>query len=201
MVHGRVQTRQADRQQRRAEPRDDQKFALLGTTARLVSPADGGLIGLASQNSRGFLDVTFGFPSGKTPNLDTIYDLDAEFSIDPAAGHKITLDGSQAPVLLSQSGNTYTFRYFTLGAYTSGTVTATLIAGKIGFTDGSLSTSADPLTITAPTTANVGYIDIASSRSPATSSTPLRSWMPCRNSCSRARSAACSSRPLMRRCA
>ena len=38
---------------------------------------------------------------------------------------------------------------------------ATLIAGQIGFTDGSVSTSADPLAITAPATANVGYIDIA----------------------------------------
>jgi hypothetical protein len=137
-----------------------QTFLLQGTTGRLVSPADGGLIGLASQNNRGFLDVTFGFPSGKTPNLDTFFDLDAEFSIDAAPGHTITLDGSQAPVLISQTSTTYTFRYFTLGSYTSGAVNANLIAGQIGFTDGSVSTSSDPLAITAPATANVGYIDI-----------------------------------------
>ena len=107
-----------------------QNFTVQGTTARLVSPADGGLIGIASQNSRGFLDVTFGFPSGKTPDLDTIYDLDAEFSIDPATGHASASTATQAPVLLSQSGNTYTFRYFTLGSYTSGAVTVTLIAGQ-----------------------------------------------------------------------
>jgi hypothetical protein len=88
---------------------------------------------MASQNNRGFLDVTFGFPPAGRLDLDSIYDLDAEFSIDTATGHSIRLDGTQAPVLIPTTGNTYTFRYFTLGSYTSGPVTITLIAGAIGF--------------------------------------------------------------------
>ncbi|MBV5331799.1 hypothetical protein JZU69_05440, partial [bacterium] len=92
---------------------------------------------------------------------DTIYDLGAEFTIDPSSGHSIQLDGTQAPVLLiPQTGNTYTFRYFTLGSYTSGPVTITLIPGAIGFTDGSVSTSADSMAVANPATANVGYMDI-----------------------------------------
>ncbi|MBV5331798.1 hypothetical protein JZU69_05435, partial [bacterium] len=110
-----------------------QAFTVVGTTASVTGPADGGLIGLASQNNRGFLDVTFGFPSGKSLSLDTIYDLGAEFTIDSASGHTLQLDGTQAPVQIKQNGNTYTFRYFTLGTYTSGTVTVTLLAGRIGF--------------------------------------------------------------------
>jgi hypothetical protein len=137
-----------------------QSFTVQGTTAHVAGPADGGLVGMASLNNRGFLDVTFGFPAGKALDLDTIYDLDAEFSIDPSAGHSIRLDGSQAPILVSKSGNTYKFRYFTLGSYTSGPVTITLISGAIGFADGGKSTATDTLSVAAPQTANVGYLDI-----------------------------------------
>ncbi|MBK8118784.1 MAG: hypothetical protein IPK39_05840 [Sulfuritalea sp.] len=146
-----------------------QSFTVQGTTVHVAGPADGGLIGMASLNNRGFLDVTFGFPSGKTPDLDSIYDirtvdslgvedLGAEFTIDSSTGHSITLDATQAPVRLGETG--YTFRYFTLGKYTSGPVTLKLIPGAIAFTDGSKSTSADDMAVEVPATANVGYIDI-----------------------------------------
>ena len=79
-----------------------------GTGASITGPADGGLIGMAALNARGFLDVTFGFPSGKTVNLDTIYDLDPEFAIDAASGHAIRLDGTQAPRALGKNGTTAT---------------------------------------------------------------------------------------------
>jgi hypothetical protein len=148
-----------------------QTFTVQGTTASVTGPADGGLIGMASLNDRGYLDVTFGFPSGRIPDLATFYDVDskdslgatisgAEFSIDPAPGHSIRLDGTHAPVLISQTANTYTFRYFTLGHYASGPVTLTLLDGKIGFTDGSVSTATDSLTVATPETANNSYIDI-----------------------------------------
>jgi hypothetical protein len=137
-----------------------QGFSVIGTSANIAGPADGGLIGLASQNNRGFLDITFGFPAGRLPSLDSIYDLDAEFSIDTSTGHSIRLDGTQAPVLIPTTGNTYTFRYFTLGSYASGPVTITLIAGAIGFEDGSVSTSADSMSVANPATANVGYMDV-----------------------------------------
>jgi hypothetical protein len=137
-----------------------QKFTVDGTTARITAPSDGQPIGLASQNDRGFIDVTFGFPDGKTPNLDTIYDLEAEFDVVSAAGHSIRLDAKQAPVLLQQSANSYTFRYFTLGTYVSGALSVTLLPGTIAFTDRSASTSNDTLAVTAPETANVGYLDV-----------------------------------------
>ena len=53
-----------------------QKFTVQGTMGSVTGPADGGLVGMASLNDRGFLDVTFGFPSGKTPDLGTLYDVD-----------------------------------------------------------------------------------------------------------------------------
>ncbi|MBT8144808.1 MAG: hypothetical protein KJO55_08905, partial [Gammaproteobacteria bacterium] len=150
-----------------------QRFYVQGPTATLAGPGNGEAIGIASQNKRGFIDVTFGFPDGTVLDLATLYDVEsietadentpkhhnAEFVLDPATG--LELDDSQAPVLISQVGSMYTMRYFTLGTYTSGEVIVTLIPGSFGFADGTLSTSADPIVVSDPTTANVGYIDIA----------------------------------------
>ena len=138
---------------------------MTGTIGSITGPQDGGAIGLASQNSRGFLDVTFGFLEGQTPDLASIYDLEPEFAINPATGgasYSIALDATQAPVLLAHvdGSTTWTFRYWTTGSYTSGAVTVSLIAGAIRFQNGALSTATDTLTIAAPASANVGYLDV-----------------------------------------
>ena len=142
-----------------------QRFTVTGTIGSITGPQDGGAIGLASQNSRGFLDVTFGFLEGQTPDLASIYDLEPEFAINPATGgasYSIALDATQAPVLVAHvdGSTTWTFRYWTTGSYTSGAVTVSLIAGAIRFTNGALSTATDTLTIAAPASANVGYLDV-----------------------------------------
>ncbi|MFM8573273.1 MAG: hypothetical protein ACKOAU_16875, partial [Pirellula sp.] len=141
--------------------RSSMAFSVVGTTGSITGPSNSQQVGLVSQNERGFLDVTFGFLEGQTPDLNSIYDLAPEFVINPGAGYNIRLDGSQSPVLISQSGNEFKFRYFTRGSYTSGSVTITRIANTITFTDGTTSSAADTLTVSAPTTANIGYIDIA----------------------------------------
>ena len=138
---------------------------MTGTIGSITGPQDGGAIGLASQNSRGFLDVTFGFLEGQTPDLASIYDLEPEFAINPATGgasYSIALDATQAPVLLAHvdGSTTWTLRYWTTGSYTSGAVTVSLIAGSIRFQNGALSTATDTLTIAAPASANVGYLDV-----------------------------------------
>ena len=92
-----------------------QRFTVTGTIGSITGPQDGGAIGLASQNSRGFLDVTFGFLEGQTPDLASIYDLEPEFAINPATGgasYSIALDATQAPVLVAHvdGSTTWTFR-------------------------------------------------------------------------------------------
>ena len=136
-------------------------FYVQGPTAALVDPASGGAIGVASINNRGFIDVTFGFLAGTELDLDTVYDLEPEFTIDPATG--LELDDSQAPVLVDDdpTDSIYTLRYFTLGTYAGGGITVTLIADSFGFADGTLSTSTDPIVVADPTTANISYIDVA----------------------------------------
>ncbi|MBT8438744.1 MAG: hypothetical protein KJO91_03385, partial [Gammaproteobacteria bacterium] len=143
----------------KANRETSQNFTVTGTAANITGPTDGGLIGMASQNNRGFLDITFGFPAEQQPDLDSFYDLDAEFSIDESDGHNIQLDETQAPVLIAQNSNTYTFRYFTLGSYTSGDVIITLTAESIGFTDGTTNTATDSMSVANPATVNIGYID------------------------------------------
>ena len=63
-----------------------QGFTVQGPTAAITGPQNGGSVGIASQNDRGFIDVTIGLPAGQTLDLDSVTDLDPEFIIDaPAA--------------------------------------------------------------------------------------------------------------------
>ena len=72
---------------------------------------------------------------------------------------------SQAPVLISQSGNTVVYRYWTTGAYTSGSVSITFLTGGYGFTDGTKSTFTGPsapvnFTVDGVATPNIHYVDV-----------------------------------------
>ncbi|MDX6411752.1 MAG: large repetitive protein, partial [Gaiellaceae bacterium] len=74
------------------------------------------------------------------PRLDisSVTDLDPEFTVTPAPGAgTITLDATRAPILVSQSGNDYTFRYFYNGTLRNGQMTLTFIGGSVTFLDAS----------------------------------------------------------------
>ncbi|HMJ90340.1 MAG TPA: hypothetical protein VK530_11010, partial [Candidatus Acidoferrum sp.] len=134
-------------------------FTVQGATGSIQSPVNGGSIGILTQNNRGFIDVTFGFPG---LDLGSIFDLDdegnhpPEFTLNNAA---IQLDARQLPALVSQTASTYTFRYWTNGTYSAGPITATLIPGSFTV-NGNANTSNDTLTIANPSTANLTYIDV-----------------------------------------
>ena len=68
-------------------------------------------------------------------------------------------------MLISQTGNTWIFRYWTTGTYVSGDVTIGFVPGSYGFTDASLSTFVGPVapinfTVGGVATPNIGYVDV-----------------------------------------
>ena len=138
-------------------------FTVQGTIAAIAAPADGGSIGLAVLNKRGFIDVTIGLPAGQTLNLDSVFDSAAEFTIDAPAGganYSLTLDNDQVPVLLSQNGSSYVFRYWVIGSYTNGDVSVSFIANSFVTTVGAPN-AAYGTNVANPATANIGYLDVA----------------------------------------
>ena len=84
--------------------------------------------------------MTFNFA-----NIDiaSFFDLDSdgnhapEFTLNQGG---ILLDAKQLPVLIAHTDSSATFRYFVTGTYTSGALTATLIAGRFSFVAASEST-------------------------------------------------------------
>jgi hypothetical protein len=56
-------------------------FTVQGATGSIQNPTDGGSIGILTQNNRGFIDVTFGFPG---LDLNSIFDLRMEI-ISPSS--------------------------------------------------------------------------------------------------------------------
>ena len=97
-----------------------------------------------------------------TPPTDD--DLGREFTIVAAgtgASYAIELDDTQVPVLIGQTDSSSTFRYWTTGSYTSGTVSVALAANSISNTDGEvIDTDGIVLTVNDPTTVNLTYIDV-----------------------------------------
>src|SRR5918994_2440180 len=141
-----------------------EEFRVLGPTANLVSPADQATVGARVLNDRGYIDVGFVLPAGKTLDRATVTDLAPEFSLN-TSGLTFFLDGTQAPLFLREDGNTVFFRYWTRGSHTSGAVSITFLPLEFGFTDGTLSSAAGSTTPTDFTiggvaTPNITYIDV-----------------------------------------
>ncbi|HET6548786.1 MAG TPA: calcium-binding protein, partial [Solirubrobacter sp.] len=140
-----------------------QTFTVLGPTANLVGPTHQSTTGPHFLNDRGYLDVGFVLPGGKTLDRSTVTDLDPEFTLN--SGLAFVLDATQAPQFLREDGSTVYFRYWTRGSYGSGQVTITFLSGSFGFADGTLSSATGSV---APTdflvdgvaTPNIGYIDV-----------------------------------------
>ena len=145
-----------------------QDFTVLGPTAVLQDPVNGGITGPAQLNDRGFIDVAFVAPAGKEIDLATITDAAPEF--DLVGPSTLSIDATQAPVLVSRVGQTWTFRYWTLGSLASGqslTVRFKTTDAATGFayTDGTVNTFEGPvapvnLTVGSTTTPNVSWIDL-----------------------------------------
>src|SRR5262249_36993718 len=79
-----------------------------------------------------------------------------------SSGSVITVDTTQAPVLIDAA--THTFRHWVRGTYDTGTVTLTFLAGSwvttnltTGEAVGNLETT---LTVANPSTINTGYLDV-----------------------------------------
>ena len=133
-------------------------FTAQGPTADLLDPGAGSNVSAGTLNSRGYIDVTFNVPSGKTIDGATIADDGAEFTIGGSFTGTLALDTTQAPV---QIGTSNVWRYWTTGTVLSGDPVLTFIPGEYGFTDTTVSGTVTPLTLTnAATTTATHYLDV-----------------------------------------
>jgi hypothetical protein len=118
----------------------ERSFFIEGPVVRLESPGAGGQIDIGTLRSRGYIDITWTIAaSGFTLDPASITDLAPEFTLTGAGLGSVKLDGGQAPVLIGQLGNDYTYRYWTTGAYATGDpandgVTVESVAGSWSFT-------------------------------------------------------------------
>ena len=141
---------------------------MLGPTGTLGDPGDQASTGPQNLNGRGYLDVGITAPAGKTLDLATVYDDAAEFTLKGAGGTALAglqLDAGQTPLLLRRTGNTWFFRYWTRGTYTSGPVTIDFTPGGYGFTDatvtdGAADTTPVDFTVGGVATPNIGWLDV-----------------------------------------
>ena len=147
-----------------ANAASSEAFSVLGPTASLQNPGSGAAVGAAGLNGEGYIDVPFTAPSGETLDPTTITDASTVFTLSGASG--FTVDATKAPVLVSHTGSSWVYRYWTTGAYTSGSVSITFQTGGYGFTDGSRSTFVGPVnpvnfTVDGVATPNIHYLDVA----------------------------------------
>ncbi|HEX9569566.1 MAG TPA: hypothetical protein VF987_07795, partial [Rhodospirillales bacterium] len=129
-----------------------QGFTVQGPTVKLAGPNNGGAIGIQSINNRGFIDVQIVVPAGKQLDVDSVTDEGPEFTISAPSDGSIVVDDSETPVLLGVSGNTYTFRYFVTGTYTSGNVELSFIADSYELADGTPNAGGNEFLVSNPST-------------------------------------------------
>ena len=92
-------------------------------TARLAGPRNADAIAAGNLNGRGYIDVVIPAQAGGTLDPASVTDLAPEFRLDGPA--TIALDEAQAPVIVSESARTY--RFWTIGAATPGSLTVTFL--------------------------------------------------------------------------
>ena len=132
-------------------------------TGSLGGPGNGSTVGLGDINGRGYVDVTYTVPTGRTLDVGSITDLNPEFTISSSVlSDRITTDDTQAPILIS--GTKY--RYWTKGNVTpSATVTLTFAAGTYATVDNAgksqgNTASTQTLSGAALATFNRSYVDV-----------------------------------------
>ena len=151
---------------------EDEAFTIVGPTTDLTGITGGAVVGVKSLNRRGYLDVAIVVPADRTLNLDSVTDLGPEFTIGGLFTGALVLDATQAPQLLRQTGNTYVFRYWTLGDYQVGDVELTWITvddpdvegDGFAFADGPNTVSGPfapiDFTVNGIATPNLHYLDV-----------------------------------------
>ena len=95
----------------------------MGATATLIDPVNGSEIDIKGINERNYIDVYFASPdSADDSNFDylviSITDLEPEFRLSGPGIGSISLDSSQAPIMIENHlglSNGITFRYFLTG--------------------------------------------------------------------------------------
>ncbi|HKI92981.1 MAG TPA: hypothetical protein VJ986_11835, partial [Gaiellaceae bacterium] len=123
-------------------------FTVVEPTTTVVGPFSGSSTDIAALNSNdrfGYIDVSFAVPAGDQLNAASITDGAPEFTVSASTG-SISLDASQAPVLVDATTNTY--RYWVFANQPAG-VTLTPIAQSWTFTDSSGATVDNPTTAAA----------------------------------------------------
>ena len=99
----------------------------MGATATLIDPVNGSEIDIKGINERNYIDVYFASPdSANDSNFDylviSITDLEPEFRLSGPGIGSISLDSSQAPIMIENQlglSNGITFRYFLTGQFAS----------------------------------------------------------------------------------
>ena len=118
---------------------DSEAFLLLELTAELADPVADQVVDKDILNNRGFIDVPFTVPPYAADlDLESVTDLDPEFTVAVDSVGSLTLDESQPPQLVPEStteGNIYTFRYWYTGTFTDGDLTLTFIGDSVTYLD------------------------------------------------------------------
>ena len=113
-------------------------FSVTGATPSVTDPGQGGAIDVNVLNGRGWIDVTFKVPAGRTIDLASLFDSAPEFTLSGAGLGSIVLDPSKAPTCLANpcvATSDVTLRYWLLGNFASkaGTVQLTYLPGAWSF--------------------------------------------------------------------
>ena len=78
-------------------------------TPSLAGPSDGDSISQQELNGRGFIDVDFTVPTGQRLNDASIADAAPEFTVTVSGGGTVTVDTTQAPILIDATNHTYRY--------------------------------------------------------------------------------------------
>ena len=159
-------------------------FSVLQLSAVLANPVAGTNPDAVALNDRGYLDVAFTLPTyASSLDLTSMASLTPKFtvSVNNAADGTLNLDNSQPAILVAQSGNTYTFRFWYTGTFRSGGLTLNFIGGSFNYLDNNGATipdfSDESLTVEQDNSGNL-YISVPFGTSPGLSTPLLASWSP-----------------------
>ncbi|MBN1192791.1 MAG: hypothetical protein JXA36_03745, partial [Coriobacteriia bacterium] len=123
---------------------ETETFLVVGPRGDLLDPSDGDSTTAKTLNDRGYLDVAL-------PTLEGYESDEVTLLVNGVASSAVSIDVTQAPVLLRSEGTAHIFRFWTTGAYSSGAVTLD--------TPGGIVLPVDFLVGGIPTL-NIGYLDV-----------------------------------------
>ncbi len=159
-------------------------FSVLQLTAVLANPTTGTNPDADTLNDRGYLDVPFTLPAyASSLDLTSMESLTPKFTVtvDNPSDGTLTLDNTQPAILVGQSGNTYTFRFWYTGTFRSGGLTLNFIGGSFNYLDNNGATIPDfadeSLTVQQDGGGNL-YISVPFGTSPSLSTPLLATWSP-----------------------